>query len=98
MSENGKKVPLIIRDFQTKRAMWYTLSFFKRGDFKVSCLILRMVGLLGEKFFSFQFPWDNQNSNNFDFFVYIHVVLLINFPEQSELYFYFKYSKSYDVL
>ena len=29
--------------------------------------------------------------------VYINVVLLINFPEQFELCFYFKYSRSYKV-
>ena len=41
MSENDKKVPLIIRDFHTKRGMWDTLSVFKRGDFKVSHLKFR---------------------------------------------------------
>ena len=64
------------------------LVFFKRGYFKVSYLILRMVGLLGEKFtFStplgqpdFQESQTNSNSINF------------------ELCFYSKYSRSYKVL
>ena len=38
MSENDKKVPLVIRDFHTKLFMWDTLRVFKRGDFKVSYL------------------------------------------------------------
>ena len=38
MSENYKNVPLIVYDFHTKRGKRDTLSFFRRGDFKVSYL------------------------------------------------------------
>ena len=33
----------------------------------------------------FQLPWDNQNLQRSQTFVYINVVLLVNFPEQFEL-------------
>ena len=38
MSENDKKVPLIIPDYHTKWGMRDTLSFLKREDVKVSFL------------------------------------------------------------
>ena len=55
-----------------------------------------MVSLLGEKFIFLELPWDNKISTISKLSVYTHV-LLINFPEQFELYFYFKYSRSYKV-
>ena len=45
-----------------------------------------------------QLPWDNQISSILKLSVYTHVVLLINFPEQFELYFCFEYSRSSKVL
>ena len=78
--------------------MWDTLSFFKIGDLKVSYLKFSEWQVSGEKSSRFQLPWDNQISTIVKLSVYTHVVLLINFPEQFELYFYFKYSKSYKVL
>ena len=50
-----------------------------------------MVGLSGEKFI-FLTQLEQPNCNNFQTFVKIDVVLLINFPEQLELCLYFKYS------
>ena len=38
MSENDKNVPSIVCDFHTKWGKKDILSFFKRGDFKVSYL------------------------------------------------------------
>ena len=38
MSENDKNVPLIVSDFHMKGGKRDTLSFLKRGDFKVSYL------------------------------------------------------------
>ena len=44
-----------------------------------------MVSLLGERFI-FSTPLGQPNFSNFETFVYTHVVLLSNFPEQFELY------------
>ena len=38
MSENDKNVPSIVCDFQTKSGKRDILNFFKRGDFKASCV------------------------------------------------------------
>ena len=43
--------------------------------------ILRVVSLLGEKFFFFNFAGANKISRSFKLSVYINVVLLIIFPE-----------------
>ena len=53
---------------------------------------------IGRKVHFFQLAWDNQNFQESQTSVYINVVLMINFPEQFELCFYFKYSRSYKVL
>ena len=64
------------------------LSFLSEGDFKVLISeLFRMVSLLGRKFIILGQP----NFNSFETFLYTHVVLLINFQEQFELYFCFKY-------
>ena len=99
MSENVKNIPLIVCDFHTKRGKRDTLSFFEKRRFQgFISEILRVVGLLGEKFtFSNSFG-TTKISRSLKLSVYINVVLLINFPEQSELCFYFKYSRSYKVL
>ena len=48
-----------------------------------------MVGLLTEKFTFFNSPGTTKISRSLKLSVYINVVLLINFPEQFELCFYF---------
>ena len=51
MSENDKNVPSIVSDFHTKSSKRDTLSFFQKRIFQGFISdILRMVGLLGEKF------------------------------------------------
>ena len=60
--------------------------------------ILRVVSLLREKFTFFNSLGTTKISRSLRLSVYINVVLLINFPEQFELCFYFKYSRSYKVL
>ena len=50
-----------------------------------------MVGLSGEKFTFFNSLGKTKISRSLKLSVYINVVLLINFPEQFELCFYFKY-------
>ena len=70
------------------------LVFSKEEISRSISQILRVVGLLGAKFIfltplgQLKFPGVS------DFPVYINVVLLTNFPEQFELCFYFKYSRS----
>ena len=60
--------------------------------------ILREVGLLGERFTFFKSLGTTKVSRSLRLSVSITVVLLINVPEQFELGFYFKYSRSYKVL
>ena len=100
MSENDKNVPLITRnDFHTKSGKRTHLVFFQKRRFQSFISeILRVVGLLGEKFTFFNSLGANKISRNLKLSVYINVVLLINVPEQSGLCFYFKYSRSYKVL
>ena len=50
-----------------------------------------MAGLLGEKLTFFSSLGTTKISRSLKRSVYINVVLLINFPEQFELCFYFKY-------
>ena len=57
--------------------------------------ILRAVVLLGEKFTFFNFLGTTKISRSLRLSVNINDVLLINFSEQFELCFYFKYSRSY---
>ena len=53
--------------------------------------ILRVVGLLGEKFtFFVNSLGTTKISRSLRLSVYINVVLVINFPSQFELCFYFK--------
>ena len=53
-----------------------------------------MVGLLGEKFTFFNSLGTTKISRRLRIAVYVNVVLLVNCPEQFELCFYFKYSRS----
>ena len=70
-------------------------QFFQKKRFQGFILeILRIVQCLLRKLICFQLPWDNENFNSFKLSVHVHVVLLINIPEQFELYFYFRYSRS----
>ena len=69
-----------------------------RGTHLVSSEILRVIGLLGEKFTFFNSLGTTKISRSLRLPVYINVVLLINFPEQLELCVYFKYSRSYKIL
>ena len=55
--------------------------------------ILRVVGRLREKFTLSNSLGTTKISKSLILSVYINVVLLINFPEQFELCFYFKYLK-----
>ena len=56
--------------------------------------ILRVVGLLGEKFTFFNSLETTKISRSHRLSLYINIVLLINFAEQFELCLYFKYSRS----
>ena len=98
MSENDKSVPFIVFDFHMKRGKRTHLVFSKRRFQGFVSEILRVVGLLGEKYFFFNSLGTPKISRNLRLAVYINVVLLINFPEQFELCFYFKYLRSYKVL
>ena len=74
--------------------------FWSQVENKIVCFIsesLRVVGLLGEKFTFFNSLGRTKMSRSLRLPVYINVVLLINFPEQFELCFHFKYSRSYKV-
>ena len=53
---------------------------------------------LERKVHFFKLPWDNHNLQESQTSVFLNVVLLINFPEQFKLFFYFKYWRSYEVL
>ena len=59
---------------------------------------LRVVGPLGEKFTFLNTLGTTKISRSLRLSVYINVVLLISFPEQFKLFFYFKYWRSYEVL
>ena len=67
---------------------------------EISSEILRVVGLLGEKFiFFFKFFGTSKISRSLKLSEYINnVVLLTNFPEQLKLSFYFKYLRDFKVL
>ena len=95
MSENDKKVPLMT--FTRNDVCGTHLVFFQKRRFQGFIpAILRMVSL-GEKFI-FNSLGTTKITTMFKLPVHIHVVLLINFPEQFELCFFFKYSRSYKVL
>ena len=69
--------------------------FFQKRTFRGFMFeILRVVGLLGEKFTFFNSLVTTNISSSLKRSVHINVVLLINFPEQFELCFYFKYSRN----
>ena len=73
------------------------LVFFSKEEIsRFHIEILRMVRV-GEKFF-FNSLGTTKISPIFKLSVYIHVALLIKFPEQFELCFHFKYSRSYKAL
>ena len=81
--------------------MTFTRNEVCGTDFvKVSFIsvILRMASPLGEKFIFVNFLGKTKISIIFRLSVYTHVVLLIHFPKQFELCFYFKYWMSYEVL
>ena len=84
MSENDRKVPLIIRDFHMKSGMCDLLSSFKREDFKVSYLKF-WEWSLGRKVL-FSIPWGQPKFPPFlKLSVHIQVVLLINLNYTSTL-------------
>ena len=92
MSENDKNVPIVICHFHKICGKRGTL-FQKRRFQGFISEILRVVGLLGEKFTFFNSLGTTKISRRLRLSVYINVILLINFPEQFELFFYFKYSR-----
>ena len=63
---------------------------------EISRFHIESGGSLGRKVHFFQLR-TTKISRSLRLSVYINVVLLINFPEQFELCFYFKYSRSYKV-
>ena len=91
MRANDKNVPLIVCDFHMK---WGKRERFQGFIFE----ILRVVDLLGEKFTFFNSLGTTRISRSLRLSVYINVVLLMNFQEQFELCFHFKYLRSYKVL
>ena len=95
--ENDKNVPLIVCEFQTKCGKRTHLAFWKRRYQGFISKILKVVGLLGEKF-TFNFLGTTKISKSIRVSVYINVVLVIKSPEQFELCLCFKYSRSYKVL
>ena len=74
------------------------LVFQKRRFQGFKSEILRVVGLLGENFIFLNSHEKTKISRSLKLSVYFNVVLLINFSEQFELCFYFKYSRSYKVV
>ena len=64
-----------------------TLSFFKRGDFKVS--FLKFCKSLGGKVHLFNSLGTTKISRSLRISIYINIVLLINFPEQFNLNYSF---------
>ena len=70
------------------------LDFFKRVDFEVS--YLKFGKSLGRKVhFFFKSLGTTEVSGSFRLSLYIDIFLLINIPEQFQLCFFFKYSRSY---
>ena len=83
----------------TRNEVRETHSVFQNRRFQGFIFeILRVVGLLGEKFTFFNSLGTTRISGGLRLSVYIIVVLLINFPEQFKLCYYFKYSRSNKVL
>ena len=81
-------VTLIVCDFHTKWGKTDTLSFFQTWRLQVFIFeILIVVGLLGEKFTFLNSLGASKLSRSLRIFVYINVVLVINFPEQFKLCF-----------
>ena len=81
--------------FHTKRCRWDTLSFFQKRRFQgFISEILRVINLLREKLFLKSLE-TTEPFRIFRLFIYIHVVLPVNFPEQFGVCFYFKYLRSY---
>ena len=89
-------VPLIACDFHMKLGK---LSFFQMRRFQgLISEILRVLSLLGEKFI-FSTPLGQPKFPGVSIFLLILMLpFLKNFPEQLELCFYFKYSRSYKAL
>ena len=76
MSENDKNVPLIVCDFHTKWGKRHTLSFFKRGDFKVSYLKFWEWLVSCEKSSLFSTPLEQPN---FPGISYLLFILMLSF-------------------
>ena len=92
--------------YQLERELWLSEVFQKHQGLIIYSFIfihsliseiLRVVCLLREKFTFFNSFGTTKISRSLRLSVYINVVLLINFLEQFELCFYFKYSGSYKV-
>ena len=70
-------------------------SLMSENDKNVPSIVcdcdLRVVGPLGEKFTFLNSLGTTKISRSLKLSVYINVVLLISFPEQFKLFFYFKY-------
>ena len=88
MSDNDKNVPLIVYDFHTKWGKRDTISFPKEIS-RFHIWSLESGRSLGRKVPFFEIPWDNQDFQESK---------TLNFQEQIELCFYFKYSRSYKAL
>ena len=72
------------------------LVFFQKRRFQGFIYeILRVVGPLGEEFTFLNSIGTTKISWSLRLSVYINIVLLIDFPEQFKLFFYFKYWRSY---
>ena len=70
---------------------------FQKGRFQgFISEILRVIGLLGEKLIVSSSPGTTELFRIFRLSVYIHDVLPVNYAEEFELCFYFKYSRSYE--
>ena len=82
-----KNVPLIVVTF-TRNEIRGTHLFSQKRRFQgFISEILRVVGLLGEKFTFLNYLGTTKISRSLRLSVYIDVVLLINFPEHFEVCF-----------
>ena len=74
------------------------MDALKIGDFKVSYLNFESGRSTGKKFTFFNSLGTTKISRSLRLSVSTNAVRLINFPEQFESCFYFKYSTGYKVL
>ena len=98
MSDIDKNIPLVVCGFYRNEVDETHLVFQKKRLQSFILEELRVVSRLREKFIFLNPFGTNEISRTFKLSVYIHVVLLVNFPENLNYAFYLKCSKRYKVL